>query len=247
MSEGWFCKVGDKKVGPLSADQLKTIAAQGQLRPEHMVRRGSEGPWVPAGRVKGLFPQKPAAKPVARPMNLPTAQAGPQPPASDVPAEFALGGGHKHHVVMDVDKLHIDAEPVMVSNRKTHGLPGLKKGEQQKLTMILLGIIGGGLAIAVIVFVVALTSGKLSGPKEEPKKEEAAKLRAEETKKAADAKAEKEKENERVKPKEEDKWTRYPEHVRRKQIEVRLDPAPCESRPPRSLKSIRASTARSCW
>ena len=57
MSADWFCKIGEKKYGPLNDKQLKTIVAKGQLKPEHLVRHGSEGPWVAAGRVKGLFPE----------------------------------------------------------------------------------------------------------------------------------------------------------------------------------------------
>ena len=66
MSADWFCKIGEKKIGPLNGQQLKTIVAKGQLKPEHLVRRGSEGPWVPAGRIKGLFPEGPAGKHRAR-------------------------------------------------------------------------------------------------------------------------------------------------------------------------------------
>ncbi len=63
MSDDWFCKIEGKKVGPLTGQQLRTIVAKGKLRPEHLVRRGGEGPWVPAGRVKGLFPEKRPASP----------------------------------------------------------------------------------------------------------------------------------------------------------------------------------------
>ena len=90
MSEGWFCKIGEKKIGPLSVQQLKTIAARGQLRAEHLVRRGDAGPWVPAGRVKGLFPEKPSAgegqPAAAKPAQAKTvARAAPAPPASELP------------------------------------------------------------------------------------------------------------------------------------------------------------------
>ena len=169
MSADWFCKIGEKKVGPLNGQQLKTIVAKGQLKPEHLVRRGSEGPWVPAGRIKGLFPEGPAgnaqpqgkkpaqatgkplpkaaAKPGTPPKaaSLPTAAEAPAPPVADIPQELRLGGHHKHHVQLNVDSLNIETTPIDVSRRKVKsGMKGLKKEEQKKLTIMLLCLIGGG-------------------------------------------------------------------------------------------------------
>jgi hypothetical protein len=190
----WFCKIGEKKVGPLTGQQLKTIVAKGQLKPEHLVRRGSEGPWVPAGRIKGLFPEsasgaaagkklpqatakplpkaaKPGAPPAARTAQLPAATESAVPPA-DIPQEFALGQHHKHHVELNVDGLHIETTPVSVSRRKVKaGLKGMKKDERKKLTIMLMCLIGGGTTFGAIVILWAAMSGKLSsttheGPKD---------------------------------------------------------------------------------
>ena len=186
MSADWFCKIGERKVGPLSGQQLKTIVAKGQLKPEHLVRRGGEGPWVPAGRIKGLFPEgpgagaqtqgkslpqattkplpraaaKPDTPPSAKATRLPTAAEAPTPPAADIPQELLLGGHRKHHVEMNVDSLNIEATPVSVSRRKVRaGLKGMKKGERKKLTMMLLCLIGGGtlFALTVILWRVVLS------------------------------------------------------------------------------------------
>ena len=185
MSADWFCKINEKKVGPLNSQQLKTIVARGQLMPEHLVRRGSEGPWVPAGRIKGLFPEPPGGNtgshgkklpqatakplpkaagtpPTAKPASLPTAAEAPVPPSADMPQELRLGGHHKHHVEMNVDNLHIEMTPVDVSRRKVKsGMRGLKKDEQKKLTIMLLCLIGGGTTFGVIVFIWAIASGKV--------------------------------------------------------------------------------------
>ena len=56
MEVEWYLKVADKEVGPLSARQLKAMADRGQITPGDPIRRGSEGRWDPAGRVKGLLP-----------------------------------------------------------------------------------------------------------------------------------------------------------------------------------------------
>jgi len=57
MAVEWFCKISGKKFGPLSSKQLRAMVQKGQLLPQHEVTQGTGGPWVPAGRVKGLFSQ----------------------------------------------------------------------------------------------------------------------------------------------------------------------------------------------
>jgi hypothetical protein len=55
MTVEWYLKIADKEVGPLSAQQLRTMAGKGQIGPEDLVRQGNEGGWVPASHVKGLL------------------------------------------------------------------------------------------------------------------------------------------------------------------------------------------------
>ena len=55
MAVDWYLKIADKEVGPLSAQQLRTMAGKGQIGPEDFVRQGDEGGWVAASRVKGLL------------------------------------------------------------------------------------------------------------------------------------------------------------------------------------------------
>ena len=51
----WFCQIAGREIGPLSSQQLKAMAAQGQILPTDNVRRGTTGHWVAASRVRGLF------------------------------------------------------------------------------------------------------------------------------------------------------------------------------------------------
>lgn len=55
MPDQWFCKIGGAKRGPFSPQQLKGLVAARKLHPDDLVRHGSEGAWMPAQRVKGLF------------------------------------------------------------------------------------------------------------------------------------------------------------------------------------------------
>jgi hypothetical protein len=115
MAAEWFCIISGEAVGPLSSQQLRAMVRQGKLKAEHPIRQGTAGPWVPAGRVKGLFPSDhaspviadstdfPAAKPgsgaagtpaprarpaaprAVRPLHLPVAQPAPEPPPPAAP------------------------------------------------------------------------------------------------------------------------------------------------------------------
>ena len=50
----FFCKIGDTELGPFSPDQLKEMAASGDLGPKDFVRRGTDQEWVLARRMKAL-------------------------------------------------------------------------------------------------------------------------------------------------------------------------------------------------
>jgi hypothetical protein len=263
MSADWYCRIGEKKVGPLNGHQLKTIVAKGQLRPEHLVRQGSEGPWVPAGRIKGLFPKspagtqpqgqkpppatakplpkaaaKPGTPPTAKAASLPSAAEAPAPPAADIPQELTLGG-HKHHVEMNVGSLNIDAEPVDVSRRKLkRGMKGLKKEEQKKLTVLLLCFIGGGMGIGVITLIWAFASGQFSGTKPEESKEPIAPAAAADSGKVAKnaEKAEKKPVEDKEPPK--DRWPRIKAKSTVGTVEV-VVLTPKRGAPPKGAKTNR--------
>jgi hypothetical protein len=59
----WWYARGDEQLGPVSAAELRRLAATAALSPNDLVWREGMAEWAPAVRVKGLFPE-PAA-PVA--------------------------------------------------------------------------------------------------------------------------------------------------------------------------------------
>jgi len=69
----WFVRKGDKTHGPFSSQQLKQLAKGSKISPDSPVRRGNEGQWVAAQKVKGLFA---ATKPSEELATVPK----PQPP-----------------------------------------------------------------------------------------------------------------------------------------------------------------------
>jgi tetratricopeptide (TPR) repeat protein len=51
MSDGWHVRVGHKTLGPLTENELRGVLKAGRITPETPVRRGNDGPWIPAGQV----------------------------------------------------------------------------------------------------------------------------------------------------------------------------------------------------
>jgi hypothetical protein len=52
-----------QRLGPVTSEELRKLAASGALRPDSMVMPESGGKWLPAAKVRGLFPKAvPAAK-----------------------------------------------------------------------------------------------------------------------------------------------------------------------------------------
>lgn len=51
----WYCQVDGRERGPYSSDQMRGLAASGQLLPVHLVRKLPQSSWVPAANVNGLF------------------------------------------------------------------------------------------------------------------------------------------------------------------------------------------------
>lgn len=63
----WYYARNNQSVGPLSATQLRELAATGVLSPTDLVRRSGSPRWVVASKVKGLFARSHPAVPVAAP------------------------------------------------------------------------------------------------------------------------------------------------------------------------------------
>jgi len=53
----WYVEKQGRRLGPFTGTQLKGFAATGRLKPDDLVRRDDRTKAVPAGEVRGLFPQ----------------------------------------------------------------------------------------------------------------------------------------------------------------------------------------------
>jgi len=59
----WYVSREGQKAGPYSDSQLKAMAVNGTLTPVDLIWREGLASWGQAGRLRGLFPQAPAADP----------------------------------------------------------------------------------------------------------------------------------------------------------------------------------------
>jgi len=63
MSQEWWYATGDQKHGPITSEQLKTLARSGELMPSDLVWTEGMTDWRQASSVKGLMPPKESAPP----------------------------------------------------------------------------------------------------------------------------------------------------------------------------------------
>jgi hypothetical protein len=58
MAVKWYCMINEEERGPLDSSQLVDLAKSGMIAPSDWLRPDGDEVWVPAARVKGLFPEK---------------------------------------------------------------------------------------------------------------------------------------------------------------------------------------------
>ena len=63
MSTQWYYAKNGQKCGPVSSQQLQQLAVSGQLRCNDRVWKEGLAEWVPAEKLKGLFPAAGMASP----------------------------------------------------------------------------------------------------------------------------------------------------------------------------------------
>lgn len=64
MAQEWFYAKDGERHGPISSQQLKELAATGELLATDLVWTDGRDEWKPASKIKGLFPEEPVPPPV---------------------------------------------------------------------------------------------------------------------------------------------------------------------------------------
>jgi hypothetical protein len=52
----WYCQLEHGTSGPFNFDDLGFLKSRGTLKPDHLIRQGTDGEWVSAGSIEDLFP-----------------------------------------------------------------------------------------------------------------------------------------------------------------------------------------------
>jgi hypothetical protein len=55
MATQWYCRLMGTEMGPFTSKELLEMARSHRITPDDSVRKGTDGNWVGAYRVKGLF------------------------------------------------------------------------------------------------------------------------------------------------------------------------------------------------
>jgi hypothetical protein len=138
MADEWYYTKQGQQQGPVSAGQLKQLAASGGLMPTDLVWKEGMANWVPARQTRGLFPpQQQVATLQAR---LPAAP--PAAPAELVPAELLND---------DEAGYEDEGRPRRSRRRRKSGLGA------GAIIAIIGGVVGvlfviGGIVVAILVF-----------------------------------------------------------------------------------------------
>lgn len=81
----WYCRLMGDELGPLTSAQLLEMARSRKLTPEDYVRKGAEGAWVGAYRVKGLFDEDASASGISKIVTAAQVAAASEAPAEPEP------------------------------------------------------------------------------------------------------------------------------------------------------------------
>jgi hypothetical protein len=88
MAQEWYYAKDGTKHGPITVQQLKELAASGELRPSDLVWTQGQDEWKPANAVKGLLPESNKIEPPPVPKathSEPATTSGPTGFASQLP------------------------------------------------------------------------------------------------------------------------------------------------------------------
>lgn len=90
MADQWHYSRDGQQFGPVSGGELRQLVAHGGLSPTDLIWRDGLADWVPASRIKGLFPQTPPPLPIAPGANQPSS---PPPTSAGLPS---MPSSHGH-------------------------------------------------------------------------------------------------------------------------------------------------------
>ena len=123
MSVEWYCRLMGAEMGPFTSSQLIQMARSHQLTPQDFVKKGSDGKWVDAHRVKGLFDEDSSSSVIMAnlPPELKKAAPREQNQAKDTPVS------QPHPVGWYYISDHNKVGPLSFAELTAHGEQGILK------------------------------------------------------------------------------------------------------------------------
>lgn len=123
MASQWYCRLMGTEMGPFTSKQLLEMARSHRITPDDSVKKGADGTWVEAHRVKGLFED--AASSTIIMANLPPEVQRALESKQAEQAEEAPAGPPTvtWHYISDEQKVG----PLMFDELVAHGKEGLLK------------------------------------------------------------------------------------------------------------------------
>jgi WD40 repeat protein len=152
MADEWYYRnsTGQEK-GPVTAQKLKQLAELGRIEPDNEVKKGPEGRWTAASKVKGLLdaaPPKPTATKTARPSWKEPLEGGektePAQPRPKSPAPLV-----RRPPVDDEDDRPVTVGRTSPSN--------VTSPDTKRSPLLIVGICAGGLLMVVIALAVMMS------------------------------------------------------------------------------------------
>jgi len=123
MSVEWYCRLMGAEMGPFTSSQLIQMARSHQLTPQDFVKKGAEGKWAGAHRVKGLFDEDTSSSVIMAnlPPELRKAASSEQDQAKDAPESPPRQVSW--HYISDHNKVG----PLSFEELRAHGEQGILK------------------------------------------------------------------------------------------------------------------------
>lgn len=110
MSGNWYCLIFGEELGPMSWDDLVSMAAHGTLGKRERVRQGADAEWLAAELVPGLFSSNTAGQATQSANDLDFETAEPAPRTTDDDTEFEMTPSATREAPVQIEESPADTD-----------------------------------------------------------------------------------------------------------------------------------------
>lgn len=149
----WYYLLDGERIGPIESSELKRLAADQEIDESTLIWKEGLGDWMPANKIKGLFPPKPTNQPVLKP-SVPPAPPSPKTDFSESVkkwVESATGAASRAKTWLEQASAKSDAtdkskvpDQIQDKSRPPGILDSQKQKQKTSRVFTLAGMVGGG-------------------------------------------------------------------------------------------------------